>query len=85
MPVLKGLMNRLKSKYRNRMSQSLLRDLMFIRANGPKLLKDLHVPLAIAKWKSNSKRGRYRKYWQEDLSLVVADMAREFRQVYSTH
>ena len=42
-----SLMNRLKSKYRNIMSQSLLRDLMFICANGPKLLKDLHVPLAI--------------------------------------
>ena len=55
-------MSRLKSKYRNMMSQSLLRDLMFICANGLKLHKDLHFPLAIAKWKSNSKRDRYMKY-----------------------
>ena len=71
-------MNRLKSNYRNIMSQTLIRNLMFICSHGPKLLKDLDVPAAIAKWKANSTRGRYLGKWAQDMRPVLADMELEF-------
>lgn len=76
-----SLMNRLKSKYRNRMSQILIQNLMFICAHGPKKLVDLDVPAAIGMWRNNSKRGRYMGKWMQDMQPVIEDMEREFKAV----
>ena len=57
---------------------------MFICANGPKKLADVdvHVPAAIAKWRSNSTRGRYNVMglWAQDMAPVIADMQLEYKR-----
>ena len=56
---------------------------MFICANGPKKLADVDVPAAIAKWRSNSTRGRYNVMglWaQDNMATVIADMQLEYKR-----
>ena len=72
-----SLMNRLKSKWRNRMSRQLLQDLMFICCHGSEDLAKVDFEAALAKWKDLSERGRYLGTWKEDLTLVAQDMQKE--------
>ena len=73
-----SLLNRLKSKTRNRLSNTLLQNLMFICANGPANLKGLPVQAALKKWRAGQKRGRYQGKWKADHEAVVSYMARRF-------
>ena len=76
-----SLMNRLKSKWRNRLSQKLLNDLMFTCCHGPDKLEDVNLDKALLKWKAlcSNERGRYYAKWKEDDGLrnVVKDMQAE--------
>jgi len=68
-----SLMNRLKTKWRNRLSNAALNDSMTICLLGPKELTEELLTKAIAKWHAMSRRGRYEtKAWKNDAANVVA-------------
>ena len=76
-----SLMNRLKDKYRNRMSDVLLQNLMMICAHGPIHAKDFDMAAAVTKWKTQTSRGRYTGAWKEEMAPVANHMIAELAQL----
>ena len=71
-----SLMNRLKDKKRNRMSMSLLNDLMFFCLHAPRSFDQLKSVLndILDIWQSESKRGRYSATWRQEMNPVIEDL-----------